>query len=319
MYTEVELIRNNPGVDPTMHIWGWEVPVYLFLGGVTAGVMILSALLPMVSKAKAKDRSQWSRWMIFAAPVLISLGMGALFLDLAYKLHVFRFYTTFQITSPMSWGSWILVAIYPATILLGLAELTKDETDRLAGAKPLATLRLGGLLRWARGLAVGRLATLRWANIVLGVALGGYTGILLGTLGARALWNSALLGPLFLVSGFSTGAAFMMLFAVNHDEHRLLRRWDLAAIGLEVVLLALFIMGLVTGGGEPGQRAVALLMGGKFTAPFWALVITLGLAVPFLVELLESRKGFKSTRVAPALILIGGLALRWIIVSAGQV
>jgi formate-dependent nitrite reductase membrane component NrfD len=317
MYTEVELIRNNPGVDPTMHIWGWEVPVYLFLGGVTAGVMILSALLPM--RIKAKDRSRWSRWMIFAAPVLISLGMGALFLDLAYKLHVFRFYTSFQITSPMSWGSWILLAIYPATVLLGLAELTKDETDRLAGWKPLATLRLGGLLRWARSLALGRLGSLRWANIILGVALGGYTGILLGTLGARAMWNSAMLGPLFLVSGFSTGAAFMMLFAVNHDEHQLLRRWDLAAIGLEVLLIALFIMGLITGGGEPGQRAVALLLGGKFTAPFWALVITMGLAVPFLVEMLESRKGFKPTRVAPALILIGGLALRWIIVSAGQV
>jgi len=317
MYTEVELIRNNPGVDPHLHIWGWEVPVYLFLGGVTAGVMILSALLSM--STGPKERSRWSRWMIFAAPVLISLGMGALFLDLAYKLHVLRFYTTFQVTSPMSWGSWILVAIYPATVLLGLGSLTDDETDWLVGWRPLALLHLGGLFRWARNLALGRLGGLRWANVVLGVALGGYTGILLGTLGARAMWNSALLGPLFLVSGLSTGAAFMMLFAVNHDEHRLLRRWDLAAIGLEVILLALFIMGLVTGGGEAGQRAASLILGGRYTAPFWALVVVAGLAVPFLVEVLESRKGFKPTRVAPALILVGGLALRWIIVSAGQV
>jgi len=317
MNPEVELIRNNPGIDPTMHIWGWEVPVYLFLGGLTAGVMILSALLPMHSKSK--ERSRWARYMIFSAPVIISLGMGALFLDLAYKLHVFRFYTTFQVTSPMSWGAWILVAIYPATILLGLAELTDDETDWLAGWKPLAMLRLGGLLRWARTLAQGRLGGLRWANIALGVGLGGYTGILLGTLGARAMWNSSVLGPLFLVSGLSTGAAFMMLFAVNHDEHRLLRRWDLAAIGLEVVLLSLFILGLVTGGGEPGLRAVSLILGGKYTAPFWALVVAVGLAVPFLLELLESRKGARPTRVAPALILVGGLALRWIIVSAGQV
>ncbi len=79
----------------------------------------------------------------------------------------------------------------PATVLLGLAELTKDETDRLAGSKPLAMLRLGGLLRWARGLGQGRIVSLR--------------------------------------------------------------RWALAAIGLEVVLLGLFIMGLVTGGGEAGQ------------------------------------------------------------------
>ena len=35
------------------------------------------------------------------------------------------------------------------------------------------------------------------ANVVLGVALGIYTGILLNTMVARPLWNSAILGPLF--------------------------------------------------------------------------------------------------------------------------
>ena len=53
-------------------------------------------------------------------------------------------------------------------------------------------------------------------NLVLGIALGTYTGILLSTLSARPVWNSALLGPLFLISGFSTGAALMMLFPLNH-------------------------------------------------------------------------------------------------------
>lgn len=317
MQPEVELIRHNHLIDPQLQIWGWEIPVYLFLGGLTAGLMILSAALPL--RNGSAERSRWARWMIFAAPVLLSLGMFTLFLDLEHKLHVFRFYTTFQVSSPMSWGSWILVAIYPATLLLGLAELTDDEVDGLAGWGPIRMLRLGRLLRWARSLVLGRLRGLRWSNIVLGVALGGYTGILLGTLGARAMWNSSLLGPLFLVSGLSTGAAFMMLFAVNHDEHRLLRRWDLAAIGLELVLLGLFVMGLITGGGQAGQAAAALILGGKYTALFWSLVIAVGLAVPFLVELLESWKGLKPTRVAPFLILCGGLALRWILVSAGQV
>ena len=111
----------------------------------------------------------------------------------------------------------------------------------------------------------------------------------------------------------------MMLFAVNHEEHRLLRRWDIAAIGLEVLLIALFLMGLITGGGLAGQQAAGLLLGGRYTALFWSLVVAAGLAIPLLVELLEARKGLKPTRVAPVLILCGGLALRWIIVSAGQV
>jgi protein NrfD len=56
-------------------------------------------------------------------------------------------------------------------------------------------------------------AALGWANLVLGVALGIYTGILLNTMVARPLWNSAILGPLFLVSGLSAGAAVMHIAA----------------------------------------------------------------------------------------------------------
>ena len=29
--------RHNPMIDPAMHIWGWEIPVYLFLGGLRDG------------------------------------------------------------------------------------------------------------------------------------------------------------------------------------------------------------------------------------------------------------------------------------------
>ena len=41
---------------------------------------------------------------------------------------------------------------------------------------------------------------------VVGIGLGIYTGILLGAFPSRPFWNSSLLGPLFLVSGLSTGA-----------------------------------------------------------------------------------------------------------------
>jgi len=309
--TEIDLIRNNPGVDPHLHIWGWEVPVYLFLGGVTAGLMILTARLG----ARGERASRWARWLPFAAPVVLSVGMGALFLDLAYKLHVYRFYLALRPTSPMSWGSWILMAIYPATLLLGFGQLTQRETERLAEWVPTRPVRR---LVWAvRRWTTARLPSLRTANVVLGIVLGGYTGLLLGTLGARAVWSSAVLGPLFLVSGISTGAAFLMLFPVDHDEHSRLRGWDLAAIGTELALLLLFLLGLTTGGAA-SRAAADLFLGGAYTAPFWALVVIAGLLVPLVVEALEARRGLKPTLIAPALLLTGGLALRWILVDAGQ-
>ncbi len=308
---EIDVARHSLTIDPQLHIWGWEIPVYLFLGGMAAGAMILTSIL-MLRKG---DRSPAARWLAFAAPALVSVGMGALFVDLAFKLHAWRFYLAFRWTSPMSWGAWILVVVYPVSIALALAGLGDEHAEQAA-----AFMGRFGLAAPTRALgALGRrhLVGLRWANLGVGAALGVYTGILLSTLGARALWSSALLGPLFLASGLSTGAAFLMLFRLSDDERHLVTRWDKLAIGLEAALLLLFLAGLATSGAA-SRDAANLVLGGPWTAPFWSLVVIAGLAVPFLLETLESRLRLRTTVVAPLLVLAGGFALRWIMVAAGQ-
>jgi formate-dependent nitrite reductase membrane component NrfD len=315
--TEIELFHKNPLTPLGPAAWHWEVAVYLFLGGVTAGLMILNTLLAW--RVPSRERSRWGRWLLLAAPVLISFGMLALFLDLETHTRAYRFYLAFEVTSPMSWGAWILLLIYPVTLLLGLGQLTDDEARWLADWKPVTSLRLGALVGWAHRWGAARLRGLQWTNLLAGIALGTYTGILLGTLGARAAWNSAILGPLFLVSGVSTGAAMMMLFPLNPGEHRLVRTWDLGAIVVELALLGIFLLGLVTGGAG-ARSAGALLTGGtgSLTAAFWSLVVVAGLVVPLAIEGLEARFHLRSTRLAPVLLLVGGLSLRWILVIAGQ-
>jgi protein NrfD len=303
---ELDVARHSLQIDPHLHIWGWEVVVYLFLGGMAAGVMILTTLLAM----RRKDLSPNARWLGFVAPVLLSAGMGALFLDLAFKLHVFRFYLAFQPTSPMSWGSWILVMVYPVALLFALTLLDEEQTARVQTLA--ARVKLGALVGSARTFALRHSLPLRWLHLGLGAALGVYTGILLSTLGARAIWNSALLGPLFLASGLSAGAALLMVLPLSSEERHFAVRWDFLAIGLEVVLLALFLAGLATSG------AGGAVFGGRSTAQFWTLVVLAGLVVPVFLELLESRFAFRPTRLAPALVLLGGFSLRWILVMAGQ-
>jgi protein NrfD len=309
--TELDIARHSRLIDPQLHIWGWEIPVYLFLGGMAAGLMIVTSLLA----ERRAERSAAARWLAFAAPALVSVGMGALFLDLAHKLHVGRFYLAFRWSSPMSWGAWILVVMYPVSLLVALAGLTEPQADHVAALASRA--RLGGLARGARTLALRHAAGLVRANLWVGVGLGVYTGILLSTLGARALWSSSLLGPLFLVSGISTGAAFLLLFGLDAEERWLVTRWDRAAMAVEAALLVLFLVGL-SSSGAAGHAAAGLLLGGAYTAEFWSLVVIAGLAVPLLLETLEARLHLGATRVAPALVLAGGLALRWILVAAGQ-
>lgn len=311
-FLEIATTRANPQIDPSLHVWGWEITLYLFLGGVVAGVLILTAALELVSGSK--PRSRVLRPMPLVALALLSIGMGALWLDLAHRLWAWRFYATFRPTSPMSWGAWILILIYPTGLLFGLGSLDEAQRARLRSRTPsfLSSL-LAKLLSFSDAIRRPVLLT----SLAMGAGLGLYTGLLLGTLPARLLWNSAVLGPLFLASGISTGAALLLLLPLDDAERRMLVRWDVAAIGAELVLIALLLVGFSTSG-EAGRVAAGFLLGGPYTGVFWSLVVVTGLLVPLAMELVESRRHLRFVALVPVLILSGGLALRWILLAAGQ-
>jgi formate-dependent nitrite reductase membrane component NrfD len=223
----------------------------------------------------------------------------------------------------MSWGAWILLAIYPASILLALrmlpVELRACPLSKLAkrmGKTELGQRMEGSFLRltqWVDGHTRG----IALANVVLGAGLGIYTGILLGSLGARPLWSSAILGPLFLVSGLSTGAAFMMLYALKDEERVAFGRVDMGLIAVELLLIGLWLTGLATGGAAT-RAAAGVVLGGPYTTAFWTLVVAVGLLAPLGAEWLELRHKEVPGRLAAVLVLAGGFALRWILVYAGQ-
>jgi formate-dependent nitrite reductase membrane component NrfD len=303
---EIVSTRANPMVDPGLHVWGWEIPVYLFLGGWVAGIMVLSGY--PLWKGRHEGRSCVCFAMPLVALALLSLGMLALFLDLEHKLHVFRLYVTFKPRSPMSWGAWILLLVYPVLIASALVR------------PPAIVLALApGLAAASRRLAGSRraLRVIGGAGMAGGVALGIYTGILLSALGARPLWASSLLGPLFLVSGLSSGAAFAHMAARDREESEALARADNAFLTAELALVALYLIGLSTAG-EAQADAAGLLLGGPYTAVFWVLVVGLGILAPLLVQSLAVAHRIRHTPVAPALVLLGGLLLRIVIVYAGQ-
>ncbi|RLB63438.1 MAG: hypothetical protein DRI90_06840 [Deltaproteobacteria bacterium] len=314
-YVEICPTAYHKMVEHAHEVWGWEIVVYLFLGGLVAGLLVLTAALEL--RAGERSKSRGLMWMPFIALALISLGMGALFLDLHYKIHVFRFYLAFQPSSPMSWGAWILLVIYPAAFLLGMGSLSGDWRERINGWVEKKSKRLKGLLDWSFEWADEHRRTLLWTNLVVGAGLGVYTGLLLGTMVARIHWNSAVLGPLFLSSGLSTGAAFMLLFKLDKDEQRALVRWDMLAIAAELFFIALMLISFV-GGNHAAQVAGEGLLGGKWTAPFWTLVVMLGLVVPLLLETVEIKRRLPLTVVTPVLILIGGVSLRAILLASGQ-
>ena len=286
--------------------WGWEIPIYLFIGGLVAGLMLAVTAVLILRGREAV--TQTMRMGLVAAPVLLSLGMGALFLDLTLKLHVFRFYLTLRPYAPMSLGSWILLLVYPVQVLLVLALPWEPLAKRLDGFAPLTKIR---------AFAERNLMRFAWAGLAGGFGLGIYTGVLLSTTVANPLWSSGVLGFLFLVSGASTGVAALMLFEKEHASQSMLARADIALIFFELLLIGGWIVGLATQG-PIYREAVDVVLSGSYAPAFLGFVLFGGLAVPAVLEALALRGKASHSRAVPALVLVGGLLLRFVIVYAGQ-
>lgn len=303
---DIVTTRHNPMIDPSLHIWSWEIPLYLFLGGMVAGMMVI------LGYSLYKGRHTEAKCSCSLLPglsiILLSLGMLALFLDLEHRWYFWRMYATFQPTSPMSWGSWILLLVYPALIAGMLVRPPRPLESRSQAWKAVSA-RLHA--------DPGAVKIIGTANMALGVLLGIYTGILLSAFGTRPLWNSALLGPLFLLSGLSSAAAFVHLVARDPQERIMLAKADNAFLGGEMVVIVFFLIGLLSST-RVHIEAANLILTGPFAPAFWVLVVGLGLLIPFVIQMMAVNHRIRHTAVAPIMVIAGGLLLRFVIVNAGQ-
>ncbi|MGE5682155.1 MAG: NrfD/PsrC family molybdoenzyme membrane anchor subunit [Bacillota bacterium] len=303
---ELTTTNHNEMIHPFLQVWTWQIPVYLFLGGLVAGLMIISGYFLFTGKYKSAG-SIASRLPVISL-VLLSLGMFALFLDLEHKMYVWRVYTTFRVSSPMSWGSWILLLVYPAllaNILINppafLSKYIPDPAELYRKEEDSQKL--------IRGVAI--------VNMGLGILVGTYTGILLSTLGARPLWNTSILWLLFLISGLSSAAALVHLISKDNNEKSMLVKADNSLLAVEIFVILMMIIGLLSSS-RAHIEAVRLILSGPFAASFWVLVIGIGILIPLFLQILTLKEKVKHSAIPAILVIAGGIVLRFIIVYAGQ-
>lgn len=315
--------RNLPFIDPVLNIWHWQIPLYLFVGGVAAALIFFSAYFFI--RGRGDELKTSVQIAPILAPFVIVIGLIALLLDLRHPAYFWQLYTTIRLDSPMSWGAWTLGLILPLSVIWPLTYLPQIQeyyknnkfatsiikwVDKMINMIKPAKL----IIKW---FTINRYF-LAWVNIILAIILGVYTGILLSAFNARPLWNTSLLGPLFLTSGLSTGAAVIMWWSRSAKERIIFSRIDLILIAVELFFIVHLFMGFLASSAVQIEAA-QLFMGGEFTAIFWVGVVLVGLIIPATLETMELFGYHIPISIPAILILIGGLLFRFIMVEAGQV
>lgn len=149
-------------------VWNWMIAAYLFTGGLSAGSALLAAGADLTGRPELRRAGRVS--------ALVSLAASMYFLvaDLGRPERFLHMLRVAKPSSPMSMGTWILVAYGPGAGLAGVAELMPKSLRRSA---------IGGLINWA-----ARPAGIAAAGIAPGVA--SYTAVLLSQTAVPA-WREA--------------------------------------------------------------------------------------------------------------------------------
>lgn len=310
--------------------WAYLIVSYLFLGGLSAGLYFVSALASLLQE-NGEDRAykRIARIGALLAPRPVVVGCFLLIFDLGRWYRFWKLFVHVEWTSPMSLGSWLLVAFSLVSLVYFYSWLTAEQRIWIFSRIPR---RLGFLQRLNRDLS-GQQRVLALIGLPISVGVGIYTGVLLGAVQSRPFWNTNLVAQLFLFSALSTGCALIMLvLAWKHEPAdssglRLLYTLDVTLMTLEFFIVVPYIVH-----GQLSVQAVkdslALILGGPFTLLFWVFFLGLGLLLPLGIEVFESLPVLLSratahynqrlTAVTAVLVLAGGFLLRYIFVFAGQ-
>jgi formate-dependent nitrite reductase membrane component NrfD len=285
-------------------LWEWYIVWYFFLGGLAGGAYLIGTLLRLVGDPRDEGVARLAFLVAFPAmvicPLLLTLDLGRpsrfwhMLIDSRTGVPNFKYW------SPMSLGAWALLFFGLFATLSFIEVVFKEGYARNAPARGIASLMSGGF---------GRLLMI--VGAVLGLFIAGYTGVLI-SVSNQPVWSDTwTLGGLFLASGLSVAAATLVILARGRSDtastEGKLSRADAFFILLELVLLVAFFVTL-------GALASRLL------APRWLVLwalVAIGTIIPLAMTRMRSgRRG--APVLAGLLVLIGGLALRIVVIFGAQ-
>ena len=289
------------------HYWEMPIVIYLFLGGLGGGIMFLSAIFDFFI---APGAGVLFAWPMFIALAALAVGCFFLVFELGQPLVFWRVWTT--ATAIIKWGATLLVIAMVFGALWWVSYLPWEWISGLAGV-----------------LAGGRGAFLAIAGFA-GFGIMVYTGVMLSTLKAHAFWATPALPVLFTISATSTACAAIALglggwpvefsleaAVVAEIIREIIHIVDIVLVCAEIVVLLIMVLSFFGAGNVTAKAVATRWVKGKTAPLFWIGMLGFGLVIP-LILYVGGAHSPASEVVAPVLVLLGGLLLRYLCVYSDE-
>jgi Ni/Fe-hydrogenase subunit HybB-like protein len=278
---------------------GIPIATYFYLTGLSAGSFIISTMAYGFGMVKFKPLGKIG---VVMATCLLMIAPMILLIDLEQPLRFWHLILYLRITSPITWGTFLL-SLYPMNCMVYGYFMFKGD---------LKKTKIFGLI-----------------GIPLALLVHGYTGFILALGKARVLWNTAIMPPIFLVSAMVSGLALMILVVIikdfilqrgkepNRDLIYALGKFLVASIVLDLILIGIDLSVLLTSTTE-AYRAAWMLLDGPFSFLFLGVELIAGGIIPLLLFLCPfTKRWIPAYAVASVLVMIGIFVMRCIMVIGG--
>lgn len=271
--------------------WSSTYSIYFFTIGISAALFFFSTRSWFATGQVLVPIRASTAYVSFA---LLALSGLLLITDLSQPLRFLNIMNPayLNFTSPLAWGGLNLISFGLVSVLYLLTLRKGDEKN----ARRLGVI--GSML--ALGLPV-------------------YTGFDLTVHQNRPVWNTPLMPILFVALSFVSGAAVASFLASGKADLLARLRTHMLWAGGAVGVMLISLLGTTAYGGVGAELTFMFLTSGMLGATFVGLGIVLGTAAPLAVLLAPVGQRPQGVLIAAALILVGGMALRYSILVGGQI
>ena len=273
--------------------------MYIYLTGVSAGSFILSTLAYGFGLSQYKPLGKVG---VVAATIVLIIAPLFLLFHVGMPYRAWHLFIYLNLASPITWGSFLLI-LYPINCIIY------------------------GYFMFKENMKLTRIFAL--IGIPLAVSVHGYTGFILAFGKARALWNTALMPILFLVSAVISGIALMILIFIIKErffskDKRIDRElvFSLGKLLAWMIVFDLFLVAcdliVLSISHSDAQAAAHLLLRGEFSFLFLVVENLLGKIVPFILLAVPRLRTLATTIIASILVVIGIFFMRYVVILAGE-